>query len=165
MKDKELRGVVLNKFYEKRGNMLHVLTTSDFGREFSYSDLQRICEQLSEHELIASWKPGNTGAGEQVGVGKISANGVDVVEGDESPPLAINFHQDNSINISESKNVQLGSGNYIGAQTGVDEILKVLESSAASDADKKVAKSKLRQFLENPTVAAVIGSLAGMLSS
>ena len=166
MKGSDLRGIVLNKFYERRtSRSFHHLTVDDFYGEHFYEDLKRIWGQLDEYGLIKSWRADNTGAGNEIGIGKISAYGADIVEGESSPEIAINVRKNNNIRVTASKNVQIGNDNYIGAQNGVQEILKAIARSGASDEDKNEAKSRLRQFLENPTVSSVIGVLAGMLSS
>ncbi len=52
MKDNELRGVILEKFYQKRRERHFGPTPSDFNPPIPPEDLYRICEQLSEHGLI-----------------------------------------------------------------------------------------------------------------
>ncbi|MDR0339465.1 MAG: hypothetical protein LBH65_04215 [Desulfovibrio sp.] len=61
---------------------------------------------------------------------------------------------------------QIGNGNTINIQQNLhEEILKIIESSTASEVDKKEAKSLLAKFFENPSVAAVLGSISGTIGN
>jgi hypothetical protein len=113
MKDGELRGVILKYFYEARNypGMLNVLAVPDV---INLVDQQfriiSICRQLAEHDLI-HWEDFgslNTFGGE----GRITARGVDVVEGTARSPIAVILH-DNSIRVTQSANVQIGDANAI----------------------------------------------------
>lgn len=58
---------------------------------------------------------------------------------------------------------QIGNGNTITIQQNLhEEILKIIESSTAPEIDKREAKSCLAKFFENPSVAAVLGSVSGI---
>ena len=102
MMDGELRGIVLKKFYELRNQpgtvnvpALPEMATLD---PEPYR-IVNICEQLAEHGLI-NWTSTEsmTSYG---GFGKISASGVDVVEGTAPAPLTVTFN-DHSISVSRS---------------------------------------------------------------
>ncbi|MGD0827959.1 MAG: hypothetical protein ABSA09_07710 [Desulfobaccales bacterium] len=56
MKDNELRGVILEKFYEKRREGIIRPNPVDFNPPIPPQDLYRICEQLDQHDLI-EFKP------------------------------------------------------------------------------------------------------------
>jgi hypothetical protein len=93
MKDNELRGIVLQKFYDLRHDQ-SVVQLGDVlipgeGMERVTSN---ICKQLSDHGLI-EWDSHNsldeTSLG---GIGNITANGVDVIEGSSRAPIAITLH-------------------------------------------------------------------------
>lgn len=116
MKDGELRGLVLKKFYEVRNHpqdLINPTTLPDLD-SINHIWLFNICEQLREHKLLrwVSHKSMTTVGG----MGHISAAGVDVVEGTVRPPITVIFH-DHSISISQSANVQIGNSNSI-TQTG-----------------------------------------------
>ena len=78
MKDNDLRGLVLSKFYDKRGlNAMTFLTDDDFKDlsqplDFNKADRYRVCEQLAEHGLL-KWISFNSStnmtAGERVDYG------------------------------------------------------------------------------------------------
>lgn len=110
MKDVDLRGIVLEKFYEVRNHeacMVNPLELPGLDLiEPNHVRLLNICEQLAEHGLL-HWRSlkGMTTEG---GMGKISARGVDVVEGTARAPIAITIH---TISVSQSSNVQIGDSN------------------------------------------------------
>ena len=94
MKDVDLRGVVLQKFYEVRNrepSMVDPLRLPGLDAiEPDHIRLLNICEQLAEHGLL-HWRSlrGLTIDG---GMGNISASGIDVVEGTARAPIAITLH-------------------------------------------------------------------------
>ena len=66
---------------------------------------------------------------------------------------AVHMHGDNN---------QIGNGNTINVQQNLyEEILNIIESSTACKKEKDEAKSLLVKFFENPSVAAVLGSVTG----
>jgi hypothetical protein len=93
MKDNDLRGLVLKRFYDLRHEQIdiqfHDVLLPGEGMERVTSN---ICRQLSDHGLI-DWQNHNsldeTSFG---GIGYITANGVDVIEGHSRPPIAITVH-------------------------------------------------------------------------
>jgi hypothetical protein len=120
VKDGELRGIVLEKFYEVRNqapNLVNPLTLPGLDSiEPDHNRLFNICEQLYEHGLL-HWvsAKGLTTIG---GMGHISARGVDVVEGTARAPITI-ILRDHRISVSQSSNVQIGDSNTITQTTGL----------------------------------------------
>lgn len=112
MKDGDLRGIILEKFYEVRNlqpSWVNPLGLPGLGlMEPDRNRLLNICEQLGEHGLI-HWKSLNT-MNTVGGMGKISASGVDVVEGTARAPITVFLH-DHSISVTGSSNVQIGDSN------------------------------------------------------
>lgn len=96
MKDSELRGLVLKRFYElrRRGPFQWAeLTEKELDPAFLEpvgADLFRICEQLSQQGLI-EWDSFYENGQPCGGHGQISVYGADVVEGSEKTPIAIAF--------------------------------------------------------------------------
>jgi len=87
MKDNELKGVILERFYEMRREKYFQPKADHFNPPIPPEDLYRICDQLFEHGLI-HWKPIYGSRRVYLGgVGQITANGVDIVEneGKNSP--------------------------------------------------------------------------------
>lgn len=164
MNDKELRGIVLWRFYERRrenDSSLIVLTADDFDDSVSRNEVISICGQLAEKGLIQKWQKNMQGSGPQYGRGRISAFGVDVIEGSASSPIAITIDQSRRISVSESNNVQIGDSNTMDLSNCVNQISQAIESSSGSEEEKREAKSRLKRLLSHPLVAAVVGGLTG----
>ncbi|TGE01424.1 hypothetical protein [Methylobacterium nonmethylotrophicum] len=95
--------------------------------------------------------------------GRITAYGVDVVEGDTQPPIAINLH-DSRISVSRSNLVQIGSGHSL-HNTGSIEIGRVItaiDSCQASPDEKQEAKSLFEKLAANLAFSSIIGAIMGM---
>jgi hypothetical protein len=170
MKDNELRGIVLQKYYEKRRDGIFQwfeCTDEESGASFSQvgEDLMRICDQLGEHGLI-DWTPSQDGMGNTVaGFGKISAFGVDVVEGTAKSPITITFvNQGQHIHISNSSNVQIGDSNSQHVSHRVGQFENAIDNSNYSAIEKMEAKSLLAKISENPLLNTIIGSAVGELT-
>jgi hypothetical protein len=96
MPDAELRGKLLKVFYDRRHNANGWVPTSDIdtsGGEFvDRQVIGGICSQLAEVGLI-EWKPLIGGIeGFVIGMAKITATGVDVIDGARPSPIAININ-------------------------------------------------------------------------
>lgn len=63
-----------------------------------------------------------------------------------------------TINISNSSGIQIGDHNVQHIANGIVGLIEKIEVSSTSDDEKKVAKGSIRAMLENPTIAAVMGS-------
>ena len=150
MKDTEIRGLLLQKYYEIRRQDYSLPSPEAFGGDLSKEDILYVSDQLGQHGLI-EWKPLKADVGGLVGgMGRITAYGIDVVENTATAPIAIQFSQPN-INISGS-NVAIGDSNTQTLNIQFDKIVQAIDHSSASDAEKKEAKSLLTKFLEHPLV-------------
>jgi nucleoside phosphorylase len=92
MNDSELRGLLLKQFHDLRHNNQGWVPTSDMNVSGTSVDRQAIggvCRQLADAGLIR-WKA-LTGAQEGlvIGMAQITALGVDVVQGDATPPIKV----------------------------------------------------------------------------
>jgi hypothetical protein len=136
MKDTELRGLILQAFYDRRqAQSIESPTAGWIDGKTSNDEIYRICKQLGGHGLI-KWNPFMGGGG----VGVITAYGVDVVEGQRSPDIAVQLvHY--TTNISNSSNVIVGNNNSQTIVNAFEEILRAIEASSGDDASK--AESKL----------------------
>lgn len=164
MTDKELRGIILAWFYEKRREGNIVPKPENFSPPIHPDDLYRICDQLAEHNFL-EWTPqtsSRSGTLKTVlGHGRISANGVDIVEsGGKSSPIAINFQ---NISITQSQGVQIGNGNIQSLVYIFENLISQIESLNATEAEKMEVKSRLKSFLEHPLVNTMIGAAAAAL--
>lgn len=164
MKDNELRGLVLRKYYEKRRDGWIQWKSEDFldvEEDFDAQDLFRACNQLGEHGLI-EWTSVEDNAGRTVdGRGRISAFGVDVVEGSQRSPISLKLdYSQHNISIHSSSNVQVGHGNVQEITVHVQRIAEVIENSNASPEQKAAASNAFAAFLKHPAVTAILGGLS-----
>ncbi len=161
MTDQQLRGVVLKHLYDRRDEGPHLkVEVSNIGGQFDYSKLQRICKQLEEKGLLR-WNPMSVGSGDLAGLGALTAAGVEVQEGTQESPLAITL--DHSINVHNSHNVAFGNNNSQHWQVQFESLVKQIDASNVSGADKEEAKSLLKAFLAHPLIVSILGGVAGGL--
>ncbi len=77
---------------------------------------------------------------------------------------ANNQYQTQHINITGTQAaVQIGSHNSQKIVNAINELEKSIEDSNASPEEKRTAKSLLRDLIENPVVAAIIGGATGSI--
>ena len=164
MKDTELRGIVLQKYYEKRREPMFTPKPKDFDEQISFEDILAISEQLGKHGLI-TWKPIKAIGDVHFGMGKISAFGIDVVKGDAAPDIKVEFVQNKSVTISGSSNVIVGDHNKQSVSHHVNEIIRAIDTSQATPEQKAEAKKLLRKFVEHPLVTAVAGGAISLVGS
>ena len=159
MKDTELRGILLENYYEHRKGPSFQPEENDFKPPILESDIIRISKQLDEHGLI-QWTPDDTYGSHDRDYGLITAAGIDVVEGEAEPPIVIKFQ---NINISSSSNIQIGDQNIQDIKISIENIIQFIDSSSFTTEEKIEAKSKLKEFLKHPIVASVLGAAASVL--
>lgn len=68
-----------------------------------------------------------------------------------------------TINIENSKGIQIGDNNIQDISSSVVNIITAIENSNFSEADKKCAKESVKNLLTNPTVASILGASVGSL--
>jgi len=157
MTDNELRGIILQKFYERRREGNVIPKPKDFDPPIPPEDLYRICEQLGDHSLL-DWKKQVISGVPYFGIGKISAYGVDIIENNEKPPIGISFVQ--NISVSNSHAIQIGNGNIQNFSFVIENFINQIEQANVSEEEKIEVKSRLKAFLEHPLVTSVLGGLA-----
>ena len=168
MRDNELRGLILQKYYDKRRDGFFQWTAEDFKDlpdtiKFDAVELFRVCDQLGEHGLI-EWQGLYDGKGQTIGGwGKISALGVDVIEGHAKSPISITIDQSQYVIVQKSSNVQIGDANIQDVSIQIDKLISAIEQSKASEREKAEAKSLLKKFLEHPLVTSILGGLASRI--
>lgn len=162
MKDTEIRGLLLSKYYERRRDGMVSFEPSDFGGQITREDILHVSSQLGEHGLI-HWRPlESLNTGLIAGMGKISASGIDVVEGESTSPIAIHL-SDQSVNISGSVGVTVGNNNQQTISVQLQELVEAIDKGSGSDEEKREAKSRLQAFLAHPLVSALVGAVATIL--
>jgi hypothetical protein len=147
MQDADLRGAVLQKFYELRHQVDTVFLEDINSIEPNTRQLTNICEQLQQYGLI-DWRPMETLAGVIGGQGKITARGVDVIDGTERAPISVTLHH-HSITVRESSHVQIGNSNMQSVNVDLEKLIAAVDHSSASDAEKEEAKSLLERLASN----------------
>jgi hypothetical protein len=163
MKDSELRGIILTKFYEERRRARFYPTEGDFDPPIAIGEIDRIADQLEQHGLLDLKTVGCfTGGGRDfhAALGKITAHGIDVIEKVSPPPLAIEWVQQKNVTIVASSGVVVGDNNQVNIGQALVNLQQAIESANAGPAEKAEAKSRLRQLLEHPLVAAIAGAAA-----
>jgi hypothetical protein len=152
MKDTELRGLILQAFYDRRQTRVILRPSAGWiDSRTSDDEVVRIREQLGDHGLL-DWHPDYEG-----GAGSITAYGVDVVEGQRSPDIAVQLVQHDTTNISNSTNVVVGNNNSQAVVNAFEEILRAIEASSGDAASKAQSKSLLSQLASSPVIAQIIG--------
>lgn len=168
MKDTELRGLILQYFYDRRRkDRLPAPKPADLDVDVDDQDILQVCDQLGEHNLLkwtASKSTDYDSLGEiSFGFGKINAFGIDVVEGEATPDIKVTFvqHNNNTVTITGSQGVNniIGSNNTL----TISELVKAVESADATPQEKEEAKSLLRKFLEHPLVSKIAGNVTARL--
>lgn len=167
MKDTQLRGIILSKYYERRREPNFLPNPEDFDPPIPIEDILAISDQLGQHGLI-EWSPLRGIGGLTAGMGKISAFGIDVVEGEVTPDIKVEFIQNKTVNITDSKNIVVGDNNQIALTQNITELARLIDDSNGTPEQKEEAKNILRNFLKHPLVTAVAGGAAagaiGLLS-
>ncbi len=121
---------------------------------------QRSIVSYLSYPVIIELKMLNKNVGGQA---RITASGVDVIEGTATPPIAISIGDSQTINISNSSNVQVGDNNSQTIYNGVQAHIKAINESSGSQAEKKEAKSLLKKLLEHPLESAIARGAIGLL--
>lgn len=68
-----------------------------------------------------------------------------------------------NININNAQGIQIGDYNKQDVMNTFESLIKQIEASGASPEQKIEVKSLLKQFLEHPLTAAIVGSGVGLL--
>lgn len=163
-KDSELRGMVLQKYYEHRGTLeLIELKESDFNGILSSRELWRINKQLKDHGYITWGEPLNI---EKPGAGLITTSGINVVEGSiqSSIPLEIkidSIQHNNNITVSQvsSDNIQIGNSNTNIHDIDIQKLINAINNSGASTYEIEEAKSIINKLLDLPLMKKIIGKI------
>lgn len=114
------------------------------GKEESYT-IQEINYNPGLHSIPASWKL------------KLKKDSSLL----NNPPV----NKNTTINISNSREIQVGDHNTQNIESGLKELVEQINSSAVNDSDKQEAKGALRQLMNNPVVAGVLGgATSGILA-
>ena len=158
MTDTELRSILLARLYHNRSDDWTIIGMNSFSSPEMREEI-RIAEQLKQYGLI-EFKIMNRHLG---GNAKITARGVDVIEGNATSPIAINIDKRQTINISGSSGFQIGDHNTQAITLGIEALIQSIDTSTASSTEKESAKSKVKQLLEHPLISAIVGGAVGLI--
>ncbi len=158
MTDNELRGKLLKELYENRREVWTQIGLNHLNDPGAQDDV-RIAEQLHQHRLI-EFKMLNRHLGGQA---CITAFGVNVIEGTARSPISISIHDSQTINISDSSNIQVGNNNSQAINNGIQALIKTINESSARQTEKEEAKSLIKKLLERPLVSTIVGGAIGLL--
>lgn len=159
MKDTEIRGIVLQAFYDRRQGGPIPWDGRNIPSNLNSADFYRVAEQLSQKGLL-DWNGCGDGMGKVVaGMGEISAEGVDVIEGSAQSPISITFDHRQTVTIHGSNNI-IGNNNNLSLEMVNSEI----SQSNFSDAEKAEAKSLWQKVCDNKLLNTVVGSVFGAVT-
>ena len=147
----ELRGLLLEKYYERRKERLIGLVPSDFDGKLNEQDILNIAGQLADHGLI-HWRSNTGHGGIGGGMGTITAAGVDVVESKVPAPIEIHLSHDRSLPPSSSSGVIPANETKQSVGVAIERLAQAINDSDASAAHKRAATLLLRAFQEHPLV-------------
>jgi hypothetical protein len=148
----ELRGLMLEKYYQRRKERLIGLLPSDFDGKLSEHEIQSIAGQLADHGLI-HWRPNPGLGGAGSGMGTITAAGIDAVEGRAPTPIDIRFSLDRSRPPVAQSRQRVGAA--------MDQLARAIDTADASAADKRTAASLLHAFRQHPVLRIIAQGDAG----
>ena len=149
MTDAELRGLLLEKYYQRRKERLIGLAPSDFDGELNEHDILNIAGQLADHGLI-HWRANRGHGGVGGGMGTITAAGVDAVEGRAPAPVEIRFSRDR--NLQGPVSPQAARPDHTGQSVAlaIERLARAIDDADVSAATKRAATLLLRAFQEHP---------------
>ena len=157
MKDNDLRGLVLQKFYDVRHEPAGVLQLPNLAELAPGNEMQvaNVCDQLAQNGLL-EWKALRSLGGSIGGIGKITARGVDVIEGTKKSSLAITMHHHN-VTVTRSAHVQFGNGNVQVRDVTIDKLSAAIDHSILTEPEKAEAKTLLEK-LTNSSLWSILNS-------
>jgi hypothetical protein len=154
MTDSELRGLLLEKYYQRRKERLIGLAPADFDGKLNERDIQSIAGQLADHGLI-HWRPNRGHDGIGGGMGAITPAGVDVVESKVASPVDIHW--------SQHRGPQLPAETKPAVAVAIGLLLQAIERSDASAAERQAARALLHEFQQHPLLRRMLqGEAAGL---
>jgi hypothetical protein len=149
MEERDLRGLLLEKYYQRRKERLIGLLPSDFDSKLNENEILNIAGQLADHGLI-HWRPNRGQGGIGGGMGTITPAGVAVVEGQVPAPIEIHLSQERARQRPASSGAMPAGETIQSIAVAIDRLAQAIDASDASDADKRTAASLLRAFQEHP---------------
>ena len=150
----ELRGLLLEKYYQRRKERLIGLAPSDFDGKLHEQDILTIAGQLADHGLI-HWRANTGQGGIGGGMGTITAAGAAVVECTAPAPIEIRLSRDSGQKASASSGAIPAAATRQGVAAAIERLVQAIDESKASAADKREATLLLRAFQEHPLLCTI----------
>jgi hypothetical protein len=147
MTDSQLRGLLLEKYYQRRKERLIGLVPSDFEGKLNERQIQNIAGQLADHGLI-HWRPNRGHDGIGGGMGAITPAGVDVVESKVAAPVDIDW--------SQERGPQLPAAAKPAVASAIAQLLQAIEHSGASLAERQAAIALLQAFQQHALLCSLL---------
>jgi hypothetical protein len=163
MTEGELRGLLLEKYYQRRKERLIGLVPSDFDGKLNEHDILNTAGQLADHGLI-HWRPNMGHGGVGGGMGTITAAGVDAVEGRATAPMDIRFSHDRNLQAPVSPQVARHDDTRQSVTLAIERLARAIEQADANAANKRAAILLLRAFQEHPLLRIIAQRDAERLS-
>lgn len=158
MKDSEIRYHILKYLYDNRSKGELRIRGTEFGTGIYKDEALRVCGQLADNGLV-NWTPRKSPHKIQSTVDlalvTINAFGVDVIEGDETPPLKIRFPVNKADSINDSNSNQAEDDIRLNIETGMIKLIEALNSSQ-NETEKAEAKERVRSLLTHPLTASTL---------
>ena len=122
--------------------------------------------QLAEFGLT-DWKPteDRSGHGLLEGFATISESGIEVIETDCEPPIAIAFHRDRRTSEAKPQQpiTQAPAAPQMDVAEAMEKVMAAIEQAHLSEHERNEAKSLLRKLLVGRAAAKVLGAAARAL--
>jgi len=151
----ELRGLLLEKYYQRRKERLIGLAPSDFDGKLHEQDILTIAGQLADHGLI-HWRANAGQGGIGGGMGTITAAGVAVIERTAPAPIEICLSRDSGIGVPASSGALPAPASRQAVAAAIQRLAQAIDESDASAAHKRDATLLLRAFQEHPLVCTIV---------
>lgn len=159
MRDDELGGAILQRFYDYRHR--DVLQLTDIVAAASSAEpllIARVSERLAHAGLI-EWKTSKSMSAVG-GIGRITALGVDVVEGHREPPIML-LLRDRGVVGGHAAAARTGAV-PVAAQARVDQALAAIDGTSSPPPEKLAAKALIQQLAANGLAWSALGPLLGI---
>lgn len=159
MRDDELGGAILQRFYDYRHRGVLQLTDIVMAaRSAEPSLLVSVCERLAQAGLI-EWKTTRSMA-MIGGLGRITALGVDVVEGHGEPSIRLVL-RDRGVVGGAMPAARAAELTGVAIPARVEQALAVIDKAASPHDEKTVAKKLILQLAANALAWSAVGTLFG----
>lgn len=159
MRDVELRGAILQRFYDYRHRGILQLTDIVAAVRGTEALLAAsISEQLAKAGLV-EWKTSKTMTGVG-GIGRITAEGVAVIEGHREPLITLSLHGRGVVGGARASLRMVGP--LASANPALlDKALAAIDQTSSPLADKAAAKTLIRELGANPLAWSALRAMFG----